>query len=534
MIKLITSAAYVNQELAIEFGRLPPSFLSIGVNRLYEAQIPAMGGGPTFMTLPESFRPDVADLERLQELGVTLISVPDDISLAESILYALAVIADPNASLMLMHGDTLVEDTGPFSVEGNNRIAVQAEGDDYSWATVTVDGDRVLSLADIQAGAERDQPLAVVCGLFSFSSCSVLMKALARARGSFVRGLALYAAENDVRSVTVVRWSDFGHLQTYFRSRRAITTARAFNTLRIDAETARKSSTDRSKMEAEAHWLRCIPPDVQPYTARLLDVNLDHAIGSYTTEYLYAPTLAELFVFSNLGRPTWRRILDSCGNFLALCARTAQAGSSPDVLNSLVAVKTLSRLEAYERSGGLPIDRPLAYEGRPLPSLRSIAAIVSKDVGAARAQLGAVMHGDFCFSNILYNSRTGRINVIDPRGYVEAGQPSIYGDTRYDLAKMAHSIIGRYDHILAGRYRLQIDGSSFSLTFADNELGNWLAEAFSTLEVAGIAANSSTVRAITISLFLSMLPLHADRPDRQQAFIANALRLFASYQDANL
>jgi hypothetical protein len=27
-------------------------------------------------------------------------------------------------------------------------------------------------------------------------------------------------------------------------------------------------------------------------------------------------------------------------------------------------------------------------------------------------------------------------------------------------------------------------------------------------------------------LFLSMLPLHADRPDRQGAFIANALRLF--------
>ena len=27
-------------------------------------------------------------------------------------------------------------------------------------------------------------------------------------------------------------------------------------------------------------------------------------------------------------------------------------------------------------------------------------------------------------------------------------------------------------------------------------------------------------------LFLSMLPLHADRPDRQQAFVANALRLW--------
>ena len=31
-----------------------------------------------------------------------------------------------------------------------------------------------------------------------------------------------------------------------------------------------------------------------------------------------------------------------------------------------------------------------------------------------------------------------------------------------------------------------------------------------------------------ITLFLSMLPLHADRPDRQQAFIGNALRLWTA------
>lgn len=533
MIKLITSAAYVGQELAIEFGRLPPAFLSIGVNRLYEAQIPTMGGGPIFMTLPESFRPDAADLMRLRELGVTLVGVPDDISLAESILYALAVIAEPNASLMLMHGDTLVEDTGPFLVEDGNRIAVQAEGDDYSWAAVSVDGDRVLALTDIRAGAERNHPLAVACGLFSFSSCSVLMNVLARARGSFVRGLALYAAENDVRSVTVERWSDFGHLQTYFRSRRAITTARAFNTLRIDAETARKSSADRPKMEAEVHWLRSVPSNVHPYTARLLDARVDEMTSSYTTEYIYAPTLAELFVFSKLGRPTWRRILESCGKFLSLCTQTKIETGSQGVLDSLVTNKTFSRLEAYGRSGGCPIDQPLIYEGRPLPSLKSIAAIVSDDVRATRPRPGAVMHGDFCFSNILYNSRTGRINVIDPRGYIEVGQPTIYGDTRYDLAKMAHSIIGRYDHIIAGRYTLQADHTSFSITFADDEFGDWLTQAFSALEVDGITADSSAVRATTISLFLSMLPLHADRPDRQRAFIANALRLFVIYREAH-
>ena len=69
MIKLIASAAYVDQELAAEFGRLPPAFLPIGVSRLYEAQVPAICGGPVFLTLPESFEPHAVDVARLHELG---------------------------------------------------------------------------------------------------------------------------------------------------------------------------------------------------------------------------------------------------------------------------------------------------------------------------------------------------------------------------------------------------------------------------------------------------------------------------------
>jgi hypothetical protein len=141
------------------------------------------------------------------------------------------------------------------------------------------------------------------------------------------------------------------------------------------------------------------------------------------------------------------------------------------------------------------------------------------------------MHGDFCFSNILYNSRAGRISVIDPRGYVHAGQPSLYGDIRYDLAKLAHSVSGHYDHILAGRYAVRRDGShGFAISFETSSNEAWLQSELAELEIDGLRAGSAQIRAITIGLFLSMLPLHADRPDRQTAFIANALRLFAELE----
>lgn len=529
MIKLIASAAYVDQELAAEFGRLPPAFLPIGVSRLYEAQVPAMGGGPVFLTLPESFVPYAADTARLNELGVTLVTVPDGVSLAESVLYSLAIIAAPIEPVVLLHGDTLIEDVSQF-LRNENCIAVQAEGDDYSWAAVTLDGDRVLALDNIQAGAERDDPLNVVCGLFSFSTTSALMNALARARGDFVRGLTLYAEDHDVRGIQVTRWHDFGHLQTYFRSRRMITTARAFNTLCIDEECVRKSSADRPKMQAEAHWLRSVPQNLQPYCARYLGADMEVDRGSYATEYLCAPTLSELYVFSNIGRPTWRRILASCSKFLTLCNETSSGSDSSKVLRCLVGDKTLKRLETYASSGGVSIDRQLVYDGAPLPSLLKIAEIVLEVVQDALVRPETVMHGDFCFSNVLYNSRNGRINVIDPRGHIEIGRPSVFGDTRYDLAKMAHSIVGRYDHILAGRYALEARDGQFSIAFADEELGEWLGDAFSAIVIDGVQATDQTVGAIMISLFLSMLPLHADRPDRQMAFIANALRLYGRYE----
>ena len=45
-------------------------------------------------------------------------------------------------------------------------------------------------------------------------------------------------------------------------------------------------------------------------------------------------------------------------------------------------------------------------------------------------------------------------------------------------------------------------------------------------QFAGYTVERSSAAEISILLFLSMLPLHNDRPDRQQAFLTNALRLF--------
>lgn len=529
-VRLIMSGAVVGQELAAEFGPLPPAMLPVGVRELYELQIEALGSAERHhLVLPETYAVSEFDRERLAALNVEIIPIPEGLRLGEAVVYALNAIGAGEGPVRLLHGDTLILDP-PL-----DRLDVVVGGQrssEYAWAEMEVGQDgRIARLVDTPAGEDGHEGWPVAAGYFSFSSALDLLRSLTRMRGDFVGGVNHYLQGHEAQVVPAQAWLDFGHLQTFFRSRLAATTARAFNTVRIDGLTARKSSRDEAKIWAETHWLQEAPPSVQVYCGRLLGFGAEDGKVFYETEYEYLPVLSELFVHGALGRKPWLRILASCEDFLRACAAHRGGGSGDAALRSLAADKTLARLEDFGRSTGFPINRPLSFEGRPCPSLVGIAERLAPAYGLDRGRGDSVVHGDFCFSNILYDSRVRRIKAIDPRGLV-GDRPTIYGDLRYDLAKLNHSVVGRYDQIVAGRCRPRVDGADYAITFEPIAAQPWLEAALGDLEVDGVGGLSSEVRAVTAGLFLSMLPLHADRPDRQAAFIANALRLYRELEAA--
>jgi hypothetical protein len=522
-VRLIMSGALVGQELAAEFGPLPPAFLPVGVQRLYELQLKTLAGaGPVHLVLPETFAVPAHDAERLAALGVEIVPTPEGLKLGEAVVYALNTIGAGDVPVHLLHGDTLIARP---PVDTHDVIVAGPRSTEYAWAEMEVADGQIRSLVNTAAGEEGHDGWPIAAGYFAFASGLDLLRALTRERGDFIAGINHYLAARRVTAVLADDWLDFGHLTTFFQSRMAVTTARAFNTVRIDGLTARKSSDDTAKMRAEAHWLQAAPPGVQIYCARLLGFGLEQGRAFYETEYEFLPVLSELFVYGAVGRKPWLRILASCEDLLKALAASRGDSSGDQALRTLAADKTLERLEAYARASGGRISEPLSYAGRPCPSLLEIARRLVPAMDLDSGRVGGAMHGDFCFSNLLYDSRNRRIKAIDPRGSVEK-TPSLYGDLRYDLAKLGHSIVGRYDQIVAGRCRVAQDGCDYDLTFDPVACQPWLAEALGDLTVDGVGGLSLPVRAVTVSLFLSMLPLHADRPDRQQAFVANALRLW--------
>ncbi len=155
---------------------------------------------------------------------------------------------------------------------------------------------------------------------------------------------------------------------------------------------------------------------------------------------------------------------------------------------------------------------------------------MARHIGQPGEDDSGVLHGDFCFSNILFDFRRGGLKMIDPRGYAEPGRPGIYGDTRYDLGKLHHSVVGRYDFIVAGYYRLARPApGALEFHIADGAAQQAVEAQFRAVICQGDPERERLAAAISVLLFFSMLPLHAENRDRQWAFLANGYRLYERY-----
>ena len=89
-----------------------------------------------------------------------------------------------------------------------------------------------------------------------------------------------------------------------------------------------------------------------------------------------------------------------------------------------------------------------------------------------------------------------------------------------------------YDFIIADLYELSYDeADGWSLNFNEDARYKDIQKNLMdrSIVVGQITISMEMVIAPTILLFLSMIPLHYDKPDRQKAMLVNAYRLYSTY-----
>jgi hypothetical protein len=453
-----------------------------------------------------------------------VVRLPDGLSLAQSVTMAIIQSIDGDEPVTILHGDTLFLALEVFALD---RVSVHGKRNPYPWAVVA--GDVPLTVMPSLEGAGG----ALVSGLFSFSHSLAFLKCLAAPGRDFLSALNCYGAQFEDFSAApeAGEWLDFGHLNTYYDSRRALTTQRAFNTLSIVRNVVRKSSAQSDKMDAEASWFEALPGDLRPFVPAYIGrEGAGATTAGYRLAYEYLCPLSDLYVFGALPPVSWTRILAACGDVLARFKAHKPDAAPPGLFDALYQRKPAERLTQFAAATSIDPERGWRINGRAMPSPAALIREMAARIGPPDEHDIALMHGDFCLSNILFDFRRGEIKLLDPRGAVTAGKPSLFGDARYDRAKLYHSLAGGYDFIIADCFELARDG--------DYDLRLNVAEAMSQDAIEGLyrdiicdgdAAQVEGAAAGSVLLFLSMLALHGDEPARQWAFLANAYRLYQRY-----
>lgn len=527
---LIASAAYVSAEIAAEFGLIPPAFLPLRNRRLYTWQVEevrkAIPTAEIWLSLPAGFEVCNEDRIALEALGVTCVFAPVELTLGESLSYVALSAGITTGTATILHGDTLITD---YPYAQSDAVSVGQTRTYYPWADyVSVDGR--LSFSDMPAQA-TDR--TILTGVFCFEDMRLFLKHLVTTNYLFVDAIGRYSTERPMDCIEEGGWFDLGHLHTYFQSRRRLTTERHFNRLEVDDAFLIKSSDNANKIRAERDWFRDLPDQLKSYVPLVLDNWKDGGKASYRIEYHHLVTLNDLYVFGRLPLSIWRNIFESCSSFMAAAAGfKPPAGQSIDT-DALYRAKTISRLEDFARARNVDLETEWTFCGRRTPSLLRIAEEVSARIPNPSGEDLGIVHGDFCFSNVMFDFRSQRIKLIDPRGISGGDESALYGDVRYETAKLHHSVVGLYDHILARRYRLRREGrAAIDLELPITPEVRDVQALFERTKFNGRTCVALHAPLISVLLFLSMLPLHADDPGRQDALMANALRLYLTLDES--
>lgn len=508
---VILSAQYVGESLRAEVGDLPVSFVPLANRRLYTYQVEMLRRTfPTrriLMTLPEGFRVSEAERVWMGEKGVDLVVLNEIGSIGEELAEVLARHCPQGQGVTFLLGGCL-----PLEVPRESDMICIFET------------DLEPALPVETYGAERD---LVWAGLFAVSQPEMLALCLKEESLDYFRAIKRYSFGQRVAHSRVDPCYILTNATCYFEARSSFTTERAFNRLKIDHTVLKKFSSNREKIHAEAHWFDHTPDRLRRFTPQYLGDGIEDGAYFYSIEYLGAIPLNESFVYGRQTVVFWERVFMKISRFLD-ASRVADASACAEGARNeaLFVRKAHGRLEEFIRQTGFDADAELVLNGIRLPSLRKILA----DSSAHLMTLGdvpAFVHGDLCLSNILYDSRMRAIKLIDPRGVDEDGQRMVYGSQLYDVAKLAHSILGLYDHIVAGQYALSVDGQRFSFRIFGADDVEEIQSAFRRHTfVPGMRAGA--IEKTLPLLFIAMLPLHADSVSRQIALLANAMRLYAN------
>jgi hypothetical protein len=289
-----------------------------------------------------------------------------------------------------------------------------------------------------------------------------------------------------------------------------------------DPYTIRKRSRDKVKLRREYDYFSLLPEHLQRFFVRPFGFEDSGQWASYRMERLLLPDMAIQWIHGSLTVEEFDRFLDQVFHFIEeRPRRSVGVDEVKACADGLYLRKLDDRMAALRTTPFYPKLEQL-LSSRTRGGLEALVGRFKHLYGSLkRAWRGELVlgHGDLCFPNILYGKSARIMKLIDPRGAANVAE--LFTDPYYDIAKLSHSILGGYDYINNGLFSVGVNGDlHLELQL---ELGDHATEQARFRAVLGDRGFDERLsRLYEASLFLSMLPLHADVPRKVAAFALTA------------
>lgn len=362
--------------------------------------------------------------------------------------------------------------------------------------------------------------LKLIIGVYYFSCVDLLKKITKKHLNKNIEISTILEEYNKFRKIRVIDykdWFDFGHLDRYYLSAKKLLSynSRYFNFLEYDERFGfiTKKSQEIEKLNNEINWYLSLPADLSILAPRLINYKKGKS-PFLSIEYYSYPALSEIYVFGEIRNYIWKNIIDRLIRTLILFKKYRGRVNIKEYYK-IYFDKLESRLEKLFKINKkfqeiFQLDY-IIINGKKYFNYKLLKEkIFLKIKELYSKEDNCFLHGDFCLSNILYDIKSGIVRLIDPRG---KWADSLYGDLKYDVAKLRHSLRGQYDFIVNNLFIVKIENNHIKYKIFSNKNYPSLADYFDR-EIKKYWSIEN-IKFIEGLLFLSMLPLHNDYFERQ-------------------
>lgn len=538
---LIPSALLVPSDMRNKFGELPTALFPLGnktmIERLYDKYKDIVD---VIYIVVKRKQLLINDYINSKKLPIRIIELDVLRDLGYTIQYGMEFILGQEPLIDYIYvnfADFLLDEHVPIN---NHNFFYYASGMSTDEWTYFKDNNGIITdILDKCPLSENHQISnfsGIFVGLFGFTNPHYFLELLKQYSNvhsdmdTFYQAIFTYSQEYPFTILHSQNWFDVGHSDNYSKATTSVA-ARSFNSIEIDEQRGilKKRSENKEKLVNEIRWYLRIPNKLQYLLPRVYDYSLDLTDPYVSMEYYGYHTLHESLVFGDLPLVKWQAVfqkllfaINDMGKFTV----TGERIQFEAALRDIYLQKTFDRLDMMRNEPDFHsfFENTITINGKEYRSLneylKMLPQLIEKLVVYTFTGQFNIIHGDLCFANILIEDTYDFIRVIDPRG--KFGTFDIYGDARYELAKLMHTLEGKYDFIIEDMFDIDVIGNTIEY-HVHKQIDN-ITNVFLDVFRESID-NIQAVRLIEATLFLSMIPLHSDYKQRQFAMLATGVML---------